>query len=289
MEMATKQFQQLLSQAKRVVVLTGAGVSAESGIPTFRGEGGLWRKYDATMLATPQAFVRDPSQVWEFYHWRREVVSRCSPNAGHYALAAAEQRARQQGIDFQVITQNIDRLHQAAGSSNVIEMHGSLWDVCFATPGGFRDPVRPPWEDRRQPLVPALAGTGDPQGQPADIPIEDLPHQDGKLLRPGVVWFNENLDDGVLDSIDDVLDNTDLLVIVGTSSVVYPAAGYAPQVAQRGVPVVEINLEPTGNSGVCSLSIQGKAGQLLPQLFGVQDDPKVLAALAAAQSGSQRS
>lgn len=278
--MATQKFQQLLSGAKRVAVLTGAGVSAESGIPTFRGAGGLWRKYDATMLATPQAFVRDPSLVWEFYHWRREVVSKCCPNAGHLALAAYERKAQQLGQQFTIITQNIDRLHQAAGSRNVIEMHGSLWDVCVATPGGFRDPGKTPWEDRRQPLVPALADSGSPDGQPADIPVEDLPHDEqGRLLRPGVVWFHENLDDHVLDSIEHVLDETDLLLIIGTSSVVYPAAGYAPQVAQRGVPVVEINLEPTDNSRVCRMSIQGKAGALLPELLGVQDDPVVAAAM----------
>ncbi|WIA29215.1 hypothetical protein OEZ86_011726 [Tetradesmus obliquus] len=288
--MATAQFRQLLAQAKRVVVLTGAGVSAESGIPTFRGAGGLWRKYDATMLATPQAFARDPSLVWEFYHYRREVVSRCRPNPGHVSLAAYERKAAAQGQHFVLITQNIDRLHQAAGSANVVEMHGSLWDVVGATAAGFRDPARPPWEDRRQPLVPALAGSGSPDGQPADIPVEELPHDDqGQLLRPGVVWFNENLDDAVIDRIEDELDEADLLLIIGTSSVVYPAAGYAPQVAQRGVPVVEINLEPTDNSRVCRMSIQGRAGELLPELLGVADDAAVAAAVAEQCSSSSSS
>eukprot|EP00775_Hariotina_reticulata_P007957 gene7957-8155_t len=226
------------------------------------------------MLATPQAFVRDPSLVWEFYHWRREVVSRCQPNAGHLALAAFEQQAQKQGIQFAIITQNIDRLHQAAGSQNVIELHGSLWDVCVATPAGFRDPGQRPWEDRSQPLVPALADSGDPLGAPADIPVV--------WQFTGGSWVVVDMATATTTQVDDLLDVTDLLLVIGTSSVVYPAAGYAPQVAQRGVPVVEINMEATGNSRLCTMSIQGKAGHLLQELLGVMDDPQVIAAMATA-------
>lgn len=237
------------------------------------------------MLATPTAFVRDPSTVWEFYHWRREVVSRCQPNPAHVALAAFERRAAAAGQAFTLVTQNIDRLHQAAGSSRVVEMHGSLWDVCVATPAGFRDPAKQPWEDRRQPLVPALAGTGAPDGSAADIPVDELPHDEqGRLLRPGVVWFNENLDEATVDAIEEELAACDLLLIIGTSSVVFPAAGYAPEVARRGAPVVEINLEPTDNSSICSLTFQGRAGELLPELLGVSDEPDVAAAVAAQHS-----
>ncbi|KAF8072976.1 sirt5 [Scenedesmus sp. PABB004] len=283
MAAAAAQVRALLSAARSVVVLTGAGVSAESGIPTFRGEGGWWRKYDATTLATPQAFARDPSSVWEFYHYRREVTARCAPNPAHVALAAFERRAAAEGRRFTLVTQNIDRLHHDAGSRAVIELHGSLWDVVAATPGGGRDPATPPREDRTQPLVPALAGTGDPDGQAADIPIEDLPHDgEGRLLRPGVVWFEEPLDDRVLDAVEEALDGADLLLVVGTSSVVWPAAGFAPQVAARGVPVVEVNLEPTNNSAACTHSLQGRAGELLPGLLGVADEPDVAAAVAAA-------
>lgn len=129
----------------------------------------LVHRHDATALATPQAFTRDPALVWSFYHWRREVVAAARPNAAHAALAAYEQRAAAAGQDFTLVTQNIDRLHQAAGSRGVIEMHGSLWDLCVAGPGGIRSRCRPPWEDRRQPLVPALAGAGHPDGPAESI------------------------------------------------------------------------------------------------------------------------
>ncbi|KAF6266565.1 Sirt5 bound To Succ-Idh2 and Carba-Nad [Scenedesmus sp. NREL 46B-D3] len=256
----------------------------------------LWHfKYGATKLATSQAFRRDPSLVWQFYHWCREVVSRCRPvqqpqpwprGAGRVRAQAAEQGQR-----FVLITQNTDRLHQAAGSSNVVEMYGSLWDVVGATPAGFRDLGRPPWEDRRQRLVPALEGSSDPDAQPADVPVEELPHSEqGQLLRPGVVWFYENLHKAVNDRIDDELDQADLLLIIGTSSVVSSSsqlAGYAlRQVAKRGVPVVEINLEPTDNSRVCRMSIQGRAGELLPELLGVAGDPAVAAAVEEQRSSS---
>jgi NAD-dependent deacetylase sirtuin 5 len=122
--MSLAQFQAVLAAAKHVVVLTGAGVSAESGIPTFRGAGGLWRNFEPGALATPQAFVRRPGLVWEFYSWRRDVAARCRPNPAHYAIAALQLRLEQEGRRFTLITQNVDRFHQAAGSRNVIELHG---------------------------------------------------------------------------------------------------------------------------------------------------------------------
>ncbi|KAI8477135.1 MAG: NAD-dependent deacetylase sirtuin-5 [Monoraphidium minutum] len=278
---AFQRFARLLAGAKNVAVLTGAGVSAESGVPTFRSGGGLWRKYDPTMLATPQAFARDPATVWEFYHYRREVAGRCRPNAAHYAIAEFERRGARDGKRVSVITQNVDGLHAAAGSKSAVEIHGSVWDVCRASATGHKD--GPCWEDRRQPLVPALEGCGDPNGEPADIPEKDLPHDaEGRLLRPGVVWFNENLDEAVADKVESILEDCNLMIIVGTSAVVYPAAGYAPHVAARGVPVVEINLEPTDNSRLCAITFKGKAGLLLPRLLGVQDDESVRSAMAAA-------
>lgn len=283
---AFQKFGRLLAGARNVAILTGAGVSAESGVATFRASHGLWRKYDPAMLATPQAFARDPSTVWEFYSWRREVVEQCRPNAGHFALAAFERRCEEEGRRVQIITQNVDGLHQAAGSTRVVELHGSLWNVCRATATGHKD--GPCWEDRRQPLVPALEGCGDPNGHAADIPEEDLPHDaEGRLLRPGVVWFNENLDDSVADQVESLLDSCDLLIIAGTSAVVYPAAGYAPHVASRGVPVVEVNLEPTSNSRMCQLTFKGRSGLLLPRLLGVQGDEGVRAAMAAAAASGE--
>ncbi|KIY94557.1 putative sirtuin (silent mating type information regulation 2 like protein) 5 [Monoraphidium neglectum] len=172
-------------------------------------------------------------------------------------------------------------ISSAAGSESAVQLHGSIWDVCRATPTGHKD--GPCWQDRRQPLVPALEGRGDPSGLCGEIAEEDLPHDDaGRLLRPGVVWFNENLDQAVADKVEGILDACDLLLIVGTSAVVYPAAGYAPHVWSRGVPVVECNLEPTSNSRLCALTFKGRAGLLLPRLLGVQDDERVRAAMAAA-------
>lgn len=205
----------------------GAGVSAESGIPTFRGSAGLWRSHDPRQLATPSAFVRSPSLVWEFYHWRRDVAAACRPNRAHYALAALEARLAAEGHRLTLISQNVDRLHQAAGSRSVIELHGrwvgrcgaagaapaspaqggtraasvcappnplpapglprcSIWDVCVAGRGGQK--ASPCWEDRTQPLCPALAGRGAPADHAApDIPTPQLPHDArSRLLRPGV-------------------------------------------------------------------------------------------------------
>ncbi|KAL3161090.1 NAD-dependent protein deacylase sirtuin-5, mitochondrial [Trebouxia sp. C0009 RCD-2024] len=265
-----KSFQSVLGNAKNIVVLTGAGTSAESGIPTFRGAGGLWRECEATALATPEAFVENPSLVWEFYHWRREVVSKSKPNKAHYALAALEKRCQQEGKRLTLITQNIDRLHQAAGSQSIIELHGSLWDVCYPDRRGHRSLKKKPWEDRRQPLVPALQGKGAPDvTHHADIPVEDLPSHNGCLLRPGVVWFGEGLDEEVLASAHSALVSCDLFITIGTSSVVYPAAGFAAKVARRGVPTAEVNLDTSGATDICQYVFQGKAGEILPELFGV--------------------
>jgi NAD-dependent deacetylase len=154
-----------LAQARRVVVLTGAGISAESGVPTFRGADGLWRNLRATDLATPEAFARDPALVWEFYNWRRELLGQLSPNAAHRALVALEQRVP----DFWLITQNIDGLHHAAGSRRVLELHGNIWRLRCTGCGRMT-------EDR-QPL-----------------PARPICRACGQLLRPHVVWFGESLD-----------------------------------------------------------------------------------------------
>eukprot|EP00887_Chlorella_sp_A99_P001843 scaffold19.g1843.t1 len=238
-------FQQALAHAQYVVAITGAGVSAESGIATFRGAGGLWRTYQAASLATPQAFVRTPSLVWE----------------------------------------NVDRFHQQAGSRSVVELHGSIWDVCPAGRRGAK--VGPCREDRAQPLCAALAGRGAPDPAAAElppIPTDLLPHDaQGRLLRPGVVWFGEALDPAVLDAAEAAVEACDLFITAGTSAVVYPAASFAEAAAGRGVPVAEFNLEPSGSSGLCSFSFQGRAGELLPAALGVEAEA---AALAAAGAGA---
>jgi len=238
------EFRKLVAAAERVVVLTGAGVSAESGVPTFRGAGGFWRTYQAQDLATPGAFYRDPSLVWEFYHYRREVMLSKSPNPAHFAIAECAERLKAEGRRLRVITQNIDELHTTAGTKDLLELHGSLFRVrCLDC-----DEVT---ENRDSPICKALEGRGapDPDAQAARIPEKDLPRcknpSCGGLLRPHVVWFGERLDEEVLDAAEDELEECDLCLVVGTSSVVYPAAMFAPQVAARGVPVAEFNMEKT--------------------------------------------
>lgn len=258
-------FNKELQKAKHVVVLTGAGVSAESGIPTFRGSGGFWRTFQAQDLATPQAFNRDPGLVWEFYHYRRELVLQKSPNEGHRALARLEQQLKSEGRQVVIITQNIDGFHAQAGSENVLELHGHLFKTrCL----NCRQEV----VNRQSPICAALRGKGspDPDAKSSPIAANDLPHCPcGGLLRPAVVWFGENLDPDVLDSTHEHLTKCDLCLIVGTSAVVYPAAGFGVQVAARGVTVAEFNLETTGNTDFVTYHFEGPSGETLPKALGV--------------------
>ncbi|XP_069949675.1 NAD-dependent protein deacylase sirtuin-5, mitochondrial [Cherax quadricarinatus] len=254
-------FRQIYKTSRRVVALTGAGVSAESGVPTFRGAGGFWRTWQAQDLASPGAFRRNPSLVWEFYHYRREVMSTKDPNPAHFALAQAEERLAAEGRHLVVITQNIDELHFKAGSKNVIELHGSLFrtqctqcgEVCANTDS---------------PICPALSGKGapDPKAEDARIPESELPRCTAcsGLLRPDVVWFGEGLDPYVLHRADEELKACDLCLVVGTSSVVYPAAMFAPQVAAQGVPVAEFNLESTPATDSFGFHFEGPCGTTLP-------------------------
>uniref|UniRef100_H2MC33 NAD-dependent protein deacylase sirtuin-5, mitochondrial n=1 Tax=Oryzias latipes TaxID=8090 RepID=H2MC33_ORYLA len=237
-------FRDFFAKAENIAILTGAGVSAESGVPTFRGAGGFWRKWQAQDLATPEAFSGNPSRVWEFYHYRREVMLTKDPNAAHKAIAECEERLGKQGRKVTVITQNIDELHRRAGSKNILEIHGSLFKTrclsCGHEEANHKSPICPALKDK---------GAPDPNTHDAQIPVEQLPRCEragcGGLLRPAVVWFGESLDADVLSRSHEVLDSCDLCLVVGTSSVVYPAAMFAPQVAARGVPVAEFNMENT--------------------------------------------
>ncbi|KAH9635479.1 hypothetical protein HF086_015479 [Spodoptera exigua] len=218
-------FREALRSAKEIVVLSGAGISAESGIPTFRGAGGLWRTYEAASLATPGAFRSNPSLVWEFYHYRREVAAKAQPNAGHLAIAQYEAK---HGADkkITVITQNVDGLHARAGTSELIELHGNLFKTSA------------------------------------------LPHcqkpECGGLLRPHIVWFGENLEIPVLEKAKTAMSTCDVCLVVGTSSVVYPAAMFAPEAAARGAIVAEFNLEPTPATSDFHFYFQGPCGTTLP-------------------------
>ncbi|MGK5678078.1 SIR2 family NAD-dependent protein deacylase [Actinoplanes sp. URMC 104] len=222
----------LIAGARRLVVLTGAGMSAESGVPTFRDAlTGLWARFDAHELATPEAFERDPALVWGWYEWRRQLVERVEPNAGHEAVAR---------LDCTLITQNVDDLHERAGSRDVVHLHGSLFEprcsVCAA---------------------PAERPAGEP---PACVRC-------GGPVRPGVVWFGEALPAAALEQAVEAAAACDVLITVGTSGLVHPAAEI-PQVAARlGGTVIQVNPEPTPLDAVCALNLRGPAAVVLPQII----------------------
>lgn len=231
---------QQLAKASRVTVLTGAGVSAESGVPTFRdAQTGLWAKYSPEELATPSAFRRNPRLVWEWYEWRRKLVANAKPNPAHLALAAMEKRFEQ----FHLITQNVDGLHQRAGSTAVIELHGNITRTkCFD-----EDTVVLNWPD-----------TGD---VPPKCP------NCGGLLRPDVVWFEEAMPETEMNLATQASTNCDVFLSIGTSTVVYPAAALPFEALRSGAIVVEINPQPTSLTPQTHYALQGKAGEIMPALL----------------------
>lgn len=228
-----------LKNAQSVAVLTGAGVSAESGVPTFRGSNGLWKQYRPEDLATPAAFARDPRLVWEWYDWRRSLIAQAQPNAGHRALTDLEKRVP----SFTLITQNVDGLHELAGSGNVLNVHGSIWNLrCTSCE---RERV-----DRRAPLP-------------------ELPPrcECGALLRPAVVWFGEALPPRVWQDAEAAARTAEVFLVIGTSGVVYPAAGLAQIAKASGARVIEINTAETPLSHRIGEFLQGPSGEVLPQLI----------------------
>jgi NAD-dependent deacetylase len=230
----------LVAGARRIAVLTGAGVSAESGIPTFRGPDGLWCKFRPEDLATPGAFERDPALVWEWYDWRRGLVAAAAPNPAHAAIARLEARRPATVL----VTQNVDGLHALAGSPDPVELHGSLWRTRCAACAELR-------EDRRVPLRPL----------PPRCPC-------GGLLRPDVVWFGEALPGGLLRRAVEAAESCDLMIVAGTSGLVQPAASLADVALSRGAALIEVNLDETPLSGRCAESFRARAGEILPQLLG---------------------
>lgn len=226
-----------LKSARQVCVLTGAGASAESGVPTFRdAQNSLWAEYDPLQLATPDAFVADPGLVWRWYEWRRELVRNVEPNAGHRALAELADLVP----ELTLITQNVDGLHQRAGSARVIEFHGNLFvNRCFVE-GNIVEPV-----GSEQP--PACPGCG-------------------AQVRPGVVWFGEAIPEEALHHASAAAADCDVFLSIGTSSQVFPAAGLADAARNCGAFTVEINTEPTAMAGQFDLAMTGRFGDLLPEL-----------------------
>lgn len=242
----------LLAGAERIVVLTGAGVSAESGVPTFRGAGGLWKSFRAEELATPEAFARDPRLVWEWYAWRRELVARCEPNAAHRALARLA--LGREGVTL--VTQNVDGLHARAareesGASGdpapamPLELHGNLFATRCVACGA----------DAGEPTIDATSR-------------DTLPRcaRCGGLLRPGVVWFGELLDPRVLGAAEAAAGAADVALVVGTSALVYPAAGLSSHTLACGGAVVEVNPDATPLTGRATLALRGAAGAVVPAL-----------------------
>jgi NAD-dependent deacetylase len=236
---ALDQAAELVRAAKRLAVLTGAGISAESGVPTFRGAGGLWEGHRVEEVACPEAFARDPLLVWRFYNLRRKALRTIEPNDGHRALAALEARL---GSGFTLITQNIDGLHARAGNRNVLEVHGRLSRVKCSRCRYVED--RPGVELPELPECPAC----------------------GALLRPDVVWFGELLPPSIWQAAVEATTRCDCFLVVGTSAQVYPAAGLIQQAQQAGAAVIECNTEETPASVLADVVLRGPSGRMLPEV-----------------------
>jgi len=227
-----------LKKATRVVVSTGAGVSAESGVPTFRGEGGIWNKMRPEELASVDGFMKNPKLVWEWYQHRRAIMNDVGPNPGHHAIAELENLFD----DFTVITQNVDGLHARAGSSRILELHGNITrNKCFDCGAFFEQEIDP----------------DDPE----------LPRcHCGGMIRPDVVWFGEMLPEMVLREAFTRTEQAEVFFSVGTSTLVQPAASLPFLARRAGAFVVEVNIAPTDLTSAADVFLQGKSGEVLPGL-----------------------
>ncbi|MCE9598976.1 MAG: NAD-dependent deacylase [Spirochaetia bacterium] len=229
---------QRIRESRRLAVITGAGVSAESGIPTFRGPGGLWRNFRAEELATPEAFKRDPKLVWEWYDWRRGICKQAQPNPGHLSLAKIETTA----TEFLLITQNVDGLHKRAGSKRIAEIHGNIWRARCTLCGNEFDLEETPLLE----IPPRCKCKG--------------------IARPDIVWFGETYDQDLLEDILDFLSGTDTLITVGTSGMVPMPVYLTRHAMSHGAFAIDLNPDESELSGIVNLSLRGKAGEILPNL-----------------------
>ena len=232
----------ILRGCPRVAALTGSGISAESGVPTFRGKEGLWKQFRAEELATPEAFARDPRLVWEWYDWRRGIIGACRPNPGHQVLARWEKRFP----GFVLITQNVDGLHRLAGSEKVLELHGNIWEMRCTVEGTVT-------ENRDSPL----------RERPPHCPACGAP------LRPNVVWFGEMLPAETLQEAYAASASCDLMFVVGTSAFVQPAGSLPLLAAERGAMIIEINPDITPLTESADFSFREKSGEILPMIDGL--------------------
>ena len=230
-----------LRAARRVFVVTGAGISAESGIPTFRGTGGLWEGFRFEELATPEAFSADPGRVWRWYRWRAEQYGGCAPNPGHAVIAQMEQAYD----DLLVATQNVDGLHRRAGNINVVELHGSIADMrCVAC-------------DRLAPF---------PRGPVPDDPVPRCAHCMSSM-RPHILWFGETYWPGVLEAAQSAAQSADVCLVVGTSAQVWPPVALALHARDCGATLIDVNPEVTSLSSQADLHLMGPSGAVLPDLW----------------------
>ena len=235
-----------LKTAQNITVLTGAGVSAESGVPTFRGPEGLWKTHRPEELATPEAFMRDPELIWEWYDSRRRLVAKCQPNAAHITLAAWSRTYPK----FSLITQNVDGLHERAGTNTTIRFHGSIWELCCWNRCSS-SPER--WTDEQVPLS----------------PIPPLCPSCGHLARPGVVWFGESIDRNVLTRSHASTD-CDVFLTIGTAWLVYPAASLTKEAKLHGALTIEINPEDTPHTEIVDARFKGSAVQVLTDIENIK-------------------
>jgi len=237
--MLNEELRKTIRKYDKVAVLTGAGISAESGIPTFRGANGLWRRYRPEDLANPFAFERDPKLVWEWYDWRRSIIKSSFPNAAHYILAEMENYYK----NFTLITQNVDGLHKKAGSKNIIELHGNIWKMqCIIEKKVIEN---------------------------YETPLKELPPKCNckALMRPYVVWFGEELHPGVYETALKAATNCELFIVIGTSAVVQPAASLPVYAKESKALLIEINVEESPLTPLIDVFIKGKAAEVLPQLW----------------------
>jgi NAD-dependent deacetylase len=227
-----------LTRESPVAVLTGAGVSAESGVPTFRGEDGLWKNYRPEELATPGAFERDPVTVWQWYDYRRRIIAARGPNPAHHAITRLDERFS----DFLLITQNVDGLHARAGTRRIAELHGNIFRVRCTRDGKISENT--------------------------EVPLTEIPPrcECGSLLRPDVIWFGEGLPRKEFDRAFNAAEACKLMLVVGTSAVVQPAASIPLLAKQAGALVIEVNPDPTPITALVDLHLRGKAGEILPRL-----------------------
>ncbi|GBF37729.1 SIR2 family NAD-dependent protein deacylase [Leptospira johnsonii] len=225
--------------SKNILALTGAGISAESGVPTFRGKEGLWKQYRAEELATPQAFSRDPKLVWEWYLWRMELISTKSPNPAHFALAELERKRS----DFHLITQNVDGLHKRSGSEKIIEIHGNI----------FRNRCTNCNRKYDSDVSKLKNSTGCPNCK--------------SIVRPDVLWFGESYDTDLLNRAVSLAERSELLFVIGSSGAVGIPVELARIAKENGAFVIEINIDPSGYSKYADLFLQEKAGEIIPELI----------------------